>query len=87
MAALATEVDSLTTQSLVKRAIKQSKENFDESEILYTIELLEAGLQDILKEVQELRKDFEEIEEDTEIIKEELNICASRLENDTESSD
>ena len=41
--------------------------------MFYTIE---AGMQDIIKEVQRLKKDFENIEKDAEHIKQELYLCA-----------
>lgn len=69
---MAENIDSLTIQKLVQRAAEQGKEDFKESEMLYTIELLEAGMQDITKEVQGLKKDFENIEKDVEHIKQEL---------------
>ena len=86
MAEITPEVDNLIIQRLVQRAAEQGKENFNESEMLYTIELLEAGLQDIFTEVQGLRNDFKEIEADTEDIKQELHrlhLHAPQLGNET----
>ena len=76
MAENVTDIDSLTIDKLVQRAGEQGKEDFKESEMFYTIELLEAGMQDIIKEVQGLKKDFENIEKDAEHIKQELHLCA-----------
>ena len=86
MAEISPEVDNLIIQRLVQRAAEQGKENFNESEMLYTIELLEAGLQDIFTGVQGLRNDFSKIEKDTEDIKQELHRLyqqAPQLGNDT----
>lgn len=77
MAECTTDNERLTIQKLVERAIRQSRENFDESDMLYTVELLEAALKDISKEVQVLKKDFKEIEEDTETLRQELRMCAT----------
>ena len=83
MAEINAETDSLIIQRLVQRATEQGKENFNESEMLYTIELLEAALQDIFTEVQGLRNGFKKIEKDTELIKQELRLCAPPLGNET----
>ena len=83
MAEFDAEVDSRTIHRLVQAVGKQSKENFNESELLYTIEILEAGLQDVVKEVQGLKSDFKGIEEDTGKIKQQLDECASMLVSDT----
>lgn len=89
MAEHTTDNERLTIQKLVERAIRQSRENFDESDMLYTIELLEAALKDITKELQVLKKDFKDIEEDTETLKQDLQMCATRLleNNDATETD
>lgn len=71
----------------LERAIRQSRENFDESDMLYTIELLEAALKDITKELQVLKKDFKDIEEDTETLKQDLQMCATRLVENNDATE
>lgn len=87
MAELTTDNERLTIQKLVERAIRQSRENFDESDMLYTIELLEAALKDISKEMQVLKRDFKEIEEDTETLRQELQMCATRLVENNDATE
>lgn len=87
MAEHTTDNERLTIQKLVERAIRQSRENFDESDMLYTIELLEAALKDITKELQVLKKDFKDIEEDTETLKQDLQMCATRLVENNDATE
>lgn len=87
MAELTTDNERLTIQKLVERAIRQSRESFDESDMLYTIELLEAALKDISKEMQVLKRDFKEIEEDTETLRQELQMCATRLVENNDATE
>ena len=80
MAKIAEETDSL--HRLIQEAVQNAKEDFDESEILYTIQMLQAGLQDIVEDVQGLKRYAEGIEKDTESIKQRLHEC-SQLVNKT----
>lgn len=77
------EVDSLTIQSQVEAISRQSEENFSESEISSTIEILEEGLRIIVKEVQGLHNDMEGIERETENLKKRMRECSKLAANDS----
>lgn len=80
MAEITSEVDNISTiNNMVQAAVQQGEENFDDpDEMLYTIEMLEVGLQDVIEEVKELKDGIEGIEKDTASIKQRLSECSPK---------
>ena len=76
------------TETISNSGLKETSghldDDFSENDILYTIEMLQAELHDVVGDVRELKKNIQVIEKDTESIRQRLHECSKFVELDGE---
>ena len=76
------------TETISNSGLKETSghpdDDFSENDILYTIEMLQAELHDVVGDVRELKKNIQVIEKDTESIRQRLHECSKFVEVDVE---
>ena len=76
------------TETISNSGLKETSghldDDFSENDILYTIEMLQAELHDVVGDVRELKKNIQVIEKDTESIRQRLHECSKFVELDVE---
>ena len=77
------ETETISNSGLTETPGHQD-DDFSENDILYTIEMLQAELHDVVGDVRELKKNIQVIEKDTESIRQRLHECSKFVELDVE---